>query len=648
MSTWSKRVSAWALLAASAAWPATAWSQAGGKPPEASPYDDDGSKPPPAPSPSAAPPSAAHPSAAPPSAAPPSAAPSAPAAPPPAPATPRSDATPTGGLTLQEAEALAAKAKELNRQGIRLLDAGDTERALEHFLASRDVLPTTKNVANAAVCLDQLGRYDEALELLEELLKQFAGGLDDDDRAAIGPMMESLRGKVAFLDLSSNVGGTVFVDGRERAKLPLRTPLRILGGARKVRVAKNGFETFDIVVNGEPGERVAVDAELRPLKGVGQLLVEDEEAAGAEVFVDGSKVGVVPWEGSLPPGEHFVWLEKGDVGTAPAKVVIVEGQAALLSLKSARLGAPVRLVSQPAAASIELEGTTIASGTWVGRLPLGSYRVRVSEPGYHERTVALDSAPGSDERALTIELPLDPDHPRWPKPVRGDFVIGAFGGFSGGATLGGTASEACPAACDGGAAALGLVVGARGAYRFPFGLSAELAGGYWRLTQSFDRTEVDRQPDADVTLDLSDRILVHGPFVAGGISYQLFVDEGDRLHLVGRASVGALLANVSDPVTGTASTSGVTADLQMQNRNETATSVAPFLMPELGVGYRLGSLTAALGLGVGLFPTEGPAIDRGRVGVSGPSARETTALDDEVAYSSFLLWVPQASVAWTL
>jgi hypothetical protein len=627
MSTWLKRVSAWALLAGCAAWPATAWSQSGGESPDASPYDDEASKP--------APPAAPAPPA-----------PTAPAAAPPPSHAP--EPTPAGGLTLQEAEALAAKAKELNRQGIRLLDAGDVERALEHFLASRDVLPTTKNVANAALCLDQLGRYDEALELLEELLKQFAGGLDDDDRAAIGPMMESLRGKVAFLDVSSNVGGTVFVDGRERAKLPLRTPLRILAGSRKVRVTKNGFETLDVVVEGKLGDRVAIDAELRPLKGVGQLLVEDEEAIGAEVFVDGSKVGVVPWEGSLPPGEHFVWLEKGDRGTAPAKVVIVEGQAALLSLKSERLGAPVRLVSQPAAASIELEGTTIASGTWVGRLPLGSYRVRVSEPGYHERTVPFESAPGGQERALTIELPLDPDHPRWPKPVRGDFIIGAFGGFSGGATLGGTASEACPANCEGGAEALGLLVGARGAYRFPFGLSAELGAGYWRLTQSFDRTVVDARSDADLTLSLRDRVLLHGPFAAGGISYQLFLDEGARLHLIGRASIGALLANVSDPISGTASTSSVTADVQIQNRNETSTSVAPFLMPELGIGYSVGALSFAAGLGIGLFPTEGPALDRGRVGVSGAAARETTALDDEVAYSSFLLWVPQASVAWTL
>src|SRR5678816_3105355 len=57
----------------------------------------------------------------------------------------------------QEPEDRAAQARELNRQGVKLLDAGDTERALDFFLRSRALAPSTKNTANAAICLDRLG-----------------------------------------------------------------------------------------------------------------------------------------------------------------------------------------------------------------------------------------------------------------------------------------------------------------------------------------------------------------------------------------------------------------------------------------------------------------------------------------------------------
>jgi tetratricopeptide (TPR) repeat protein len=73
------------------------------------------------------------------------------------------------------------EAKELFRRGVTLLTAGDTERALESFLGSRALVPSGKNTANAAICLERLGRYDEALEMYEEVLARFSKDLDDED-----------------------------------------------------------------------------------------------------------------------------------------------------------------------------------------------------------------------------------------------------------------------------------------------------------------------------------------------------------------------------------------------------------------------------------------------------------------------------------
>src|SRR5262249_41999767 len=121
-------------------------------------------------------------------------------------------------------------ARELFRKGFELLNVGDYERALDYFLRSREVMPSGPNERNAAFCLDKLGRYDEALEMYEDLLVSFPDDLDDRDRAILGPAMAALRAKVGNIEVTSNVAGLVLVDSRSRGKLPRSVPIRVLGG----------------------------------------------------------------------------------------------------------------------------------------------------------------------------------------------------------------------------------------------------------------------------------------------------------------------------------------------------------------------------------------------------------------------------------
>jgi hypothetical protein len=159
-----------------------------------------------------------------------------------------------------------ARAREEFRKGYALLNAGDCEHAIDFFLRSRAEEPSGPNTRNAAVCLDRLGRYDEALEMYEELLLSFPEDLDDRDRAIIGPAMAALRRKVGGLDVSANVDGLVVVDARPRGALPLRAPMRILAGRHVVRILKDGYATFEAAVTVAVGETVTLDARLEPLE----------------------------------------------------------------------------------------------------------------------------------------------------------------------------------------------------------------------------------------------------------------------------------------------------------------------------------------------------------------------------------------------
>lgn len=157
------------------------------------------------------------------------------------------------------------QAKELFRQGVTLLDAGDTERALEHFLRSRELVPSGKNTVNAAICLELLGRYDEALELYEEVGVRFARDLEEQDRTNLAPVMQSLRTRIGYLDLSANVEGLVTIAGRPRGRLPLRTALRVLPGSPMLRITQEGYRAFETELVIHAGETQRLDARLEPL-----------------------------------------------------------------------------------------------------------------------------------------------------------------------------------------------------------------------------------------------------------------------------------------------------------------------------------------------------------------------------------------------
>jgi hypothetical protein len=551
-----------------------------------------------------------------------------------------------------------ARAKELFHKGVRLLEAGQLEQALEAFLKSRDVYPSGKNTANAAVCLEQLGRYDEALEMYEELLAKHLEELDADDRASLGPTIDRLGKKVGSIAVTSNVvGGIMLVDGRPRGRLPLSIPPRVVAGRHIVRVFRDGYATFERSVDVRAGAVIQLDARLEPLVGAGQLRVEDPSNAGADVFVDGVLVGAAPWEGTLGAGRHAVWTRNRDRGSAPASVVLLEGQTTLLRARSASLGPPLSIRVEPSTAELHVDGIAVGAGGWEGRLPMGEHVVVVTEAGYIAQTVRLPASPDSAPmRRVSVELVVDPSHPRWPKP--GHFWVQALGGYAGARTLAATAEGDCPASCSSSPIVNGFRVGARGGYRFPLGLSVTFGGGYMAFGASFDRTKRDsfgKDGAFHVTYRLHDDLRVAGPFVAVGASHRLGL--GSRFGAIFGLEVGALFAAARDPITGTASTDGEAVPILLSDRYATLWSVAGFVNPRAGIEARWGPIDVGVSLGLAFFVGQGPTFPHASFGATPsqdpahPGAVGNSPLSGviagERAYGAFLLWVPEISLGHT-
>jgi len=542
--------------------------------------------------------------------------------------------------SLARAEDALAEAKELFRRGVELFEAGDLETALDFFRRSRARFASMQNTLDMAICLEALGREDEALEAYDEAIAAFGKDLSDAERANIARKVRALRAKVGAIDIASNVNGAVVIDGRDRARLPLATPIRVTAGTHVVRVIKDGFVTFETTIDVGAGERVSIDAKLAPLTTMGGLRVEDSGTSGADVVVDGVVVGAAPWEGTLGLGTHVVWTRKGDVGSAPTRAVVLQGQTALLRLRSAKLGAVASVSVRPASATIALGGLVVGRGRWDAALPAGHYEIDVSEDGYFARHAKFDVVEAGAPFRADFALEVDGDHPRWGARNPGHFVFGFFGGGGLSPSLGSGSEASCKSHCTRHNYPGGVIFGLRGAYELPPRISIEGAGGYLFLGSSLAR-QVSAQ---GASLALDDEARVSGFWLSAGLSYRVSLPAGWELRP--RAHAGFIIAHSTDPVTGTATLAGETAPRAIVVAGDTgvAHSTPFFALTEIGLERAWGAWRFGAAVSTFFLPVPGPPSTHGNVAIQG--AGTSAVLAGERTYGSFVVLMPQLSVSY--
>jgi hypothetical protein len=567
-------------------------------------------------------------------------------------------AQPNGGSSLAASEDTdLQRAKALFREGVALFQAGNVRGALDAFLRSRAIVPSAPNGINAALCLERLGRYDEALETYERVLVDHEDQLDEHDRAGIKAAIARLVGEVAWLEVASNVEGTLVIDGRGRGKLPRSGPVHLLPGRHAVRVMKDGYATFEAEVTVEAKTTTRLDARLDPLARVGGLRVEDARGAGAQVLVDGAVVGDAPWEGTLGPGPHVVQTVADSHASAPTRAIVLEGQTTLLRLRSATLGGAVRVMAEPASAEVLLGDVALGRGRWEGVLPAGNYVLSVREPGYVTETkpVSLDKNAGID---LAVRLRVDPEHPRWPREpsgrVRLDLVLGPAiaGSLRSGPEIG------C-SGCDDGPA-LGWWTGLRAAFELPAGTSLELSLGHALLQRKVDRPfrTSFRTPEGqtvNVSYGLGHELAWGGPYVGVGAAQR--ANLAGPWSMTGRVTAGVVFASGHDRVEGEAWSGQQRAEARVPGANGEVTSTPIFVLPEVGMDYAVGKWRVGAALGVLFVPSEGPELPTNDVVVKpdcpasapeslgcAPAARLGS---ENRSHGPFEAWVPQVRASYT-
>lgn len=484
------------------------------------------------------------------------------------------------------AEPLVAARAHFER-GNALFKEGAWALALAELLESRRLRPTRNATRNAAVCLRQLGRHHEALDLYEALLREFpdvAVDLKDEAQRAI----VELRARVGTIEIGgAEAGAAISIDGESRGEYPPIAPLRMAAGSHTVRLYKEGFEPFETRLDLAGGKTAHVEVVLRALVASGQLEINEQGGRALDVLVDGNLVGKTPWHGRAPVGEHVIVLRgAGDLGTPPVSMAAERGRTTVLTLAAEELDAAVRVEPAPVNAGVAVDGIPVGHGIWEGRLRAGAHVLEVAAPGFVplKRGVSLERG---RREVVAATLERDESSPFWKKPPRAPrFVAEAQVAIALVPTFGGDLVNGCIDPCKQALGAGGFVAVHAG-YELGVGVGFGLSAGYLSATESLAGratkiTPVGLLADA---VSADDRLTLRGGLVGVWLGFT----AGERVRFHARLGAGALAGRMSDERGGTITTrTGGKATAPLGPLFETRTAVFVHVTPEARVAWPLG------------------------------------------------------------
>lgn len=161
-----------------------------------------------------------------------------------------------------------------------------------------------------------------------------------------------------------------------------------------------------------------------PATQTGGALVLSSTTDGAEVYVDGEKVGTVPLPGPIPlrPGEHTIKVQKA--GFAPLIDVFRisrKGQTSL-EVELVPISGAIKVRVNVEKARVFIDGKFVCEAPCTSEMSVGARAIQVSKGGYKDFFQNVASVAGQ-ELALDVKLEdlplgLNPYKPAPPPPAR--------------------------------------------------------------------------------------------------------------------------------------------------------------------------------------------------------------------------------------
>jgi hypothetical protein len=188
--------------------------------------------------------------------------------------------------------------------------------------------------------------------------------------------------------------GRVFVDGQVVSRLPAEVAVE--PGEHIVRVEPDdvAFDSYQTKIAVSERARVVVEPVFRTVRGGLQV---DSLPTGAEVLLDGKRVGVTPlMREDLPVGIFSMTVAKKGFGRVNRRLVIGVDEVTTVRLKPLVRRGQVTLVSEPAGAQITVGGVVMGVTPLVlDDLAAGLYEMRAIKAGMAQRVLEIEVVDGA-------------------------------------------------------------------------------------------------------------------------------------------------------------------------------------------------------------------------------------------------------------
>jgi hypothetical protein len=239
--------------------------------------------------------------------------------------------------------------------------------------------------------------------------------------------LRPLSGKVSVS--TDPAGAKVLIDGREAGSSPMEID-KVARGKHTVTVLKPGFATREKEIELEYGDELSLFLRLKVKVVVFSVF---SFPSGAEVFIDGKKVGTTPLKlKNITPGQHKLLVTKEEGCSHEELVTVLAGKDIALDITLPVPGAILSLDPGPAGRKLYIDGhffTELKESKTI--VPPGEHRIKIigwKESILYRRHLKL-------EKGKTCRISVKP-HFQFSLPLKGhEQAVLAFAFAPGSTTL---------------------------------------------------------------------------------------------------------------------------------------------------------------------------------------------------------------------
>jgi hypothetical protein len=303
-----------------------------------------------------------------------------------------------------------AEAADRFDRAMVLLEQGDNAGALAELQRVLEIAPQPVVVYNIGLVHAAMNHPVESARALATVLAT-PDALPADRLTIARRTHDAQIRRIAQLQVTTNVPAIVEVDGVAVGTTPLAAPVAIAAGNHVVGALASGYLPLrrEVTLAGETTQAITLD--LLPSEARLAHLTIRAAVSGADVLVDGQRVGLTPLAASLtlPPGRRLVEVRRAGYRTATRDVTLGDGASGELEVDLAeddaaasRRGRLVLDVSEPDP-DVFVDGKP--RGAYHQPLPMapGPHEVRIVRAGFlaAAREVTIPEG-GETSAAITL------------------------------------------------------------------------------------------------------------------------------------------------------------------------------------------------------------------------------------------------------